>query len=99
MTQRQLCLSRDGHDYVFRYRPGYEAETVDEIMRLADDADAKLDWMDAAMLSFQAAQYAAADCCAAVTCASDETPEESGVRPIARSDDAMDGPCTSTNCP
>ncbi len=55
--------------------------------------------MDAAMLSFQAAQYAAADCCAAVTCASDETPEESGVRPIARSDDAMDGPCTSTNCP
>ena len=99
MTKRELCLSKDGHDYVFRYRPGYEGEIIDEIMRLADDAEAKLDWTDAAMLSFQAAQYAAADCCAAVTCVSDDPFADDGVQPIPRSDDAMDGPCTSTNCP
>ena len=40
MTKRELCLSKDGHDYVFQYHPGYEGEIIDEIMRLADDAEA-----------------------------------------------------------
>jgi len=99
MTKRELCLSKDGHDYVFRYRPGYEGEIIDEIMRLADDAETKLDWTDAAMLSFQVAQYTAVDCCAAVTCVTEDPSQEGGARRIARPDDAMDGPCTSSNCP
>ncbi len=59
MTTQILSLDKDGHSYVFRYSPGSEDETVDEIMRLAGDANTNLDWMDAAKLSFQIAQQLA----------------------------------------
>ena len=66
MDVRTLSLTRDGHTYVFRYTPGCEDEVVDEIMLLADRPDAHIDWLDAATLSFQITQYAAADCQAAL---------------------------------
>jgi hypothetical protein len=64
---RSLTLTKDGHRYAFRYLPGSEDEIVVELMRLAEDADCNLDWLDAATLSFQVTQNAAMDCYDAVT--------------------------------
>ncbi len=59
MRMRNITFAKDGHTFVFRYAPGHEDEVVDEIMRLAEDEDCSLDWLDAATLSFQIAQSAA----------------------------------------
>lgn len=48
---------------MFRYAPGQEDKVVEEIMQLAEREDTPLDWLDAATLSFQITQHAAADCC------------------------------------
>ena len=62
MEPRTLTLAKGAHKYIFRYPPGAENEIVDEIMRLAESRDCNLDWLDAAALGFQIAQFAAADC-------------------------------------
>ncbi len=62
MTKRTLTLSKGGHQYVFRYAPGWEDDIVDAVMELAEDPATPLDWLDAATLSFQVTQHAAADC-------------------------------------
>lgn len=62
MKPRVLSLAKDGHEYVFRYTPGHEDEVVDEIVATAEDSTNSFDWVDAATLSFQVTQYAAADC-------------------------------------
>lgn len=62
MNTRSLSLIKGGHRYVFRYSPGCEDDIVDAIMALAEDDRTPLDWLDAATLSFQVTQYAAADC-------------------------------------
>jgi hypothetical protein len=61
MTTRTLTLAKGDHRYLFRYGDGAEDDIVDAIMRLAEDADCNLDWLDAAALSFQVAHYAAQD--------------------------------------
>ena len=66
MATRTLSLTKHGHRYLFRYSTGYEDEVVDEIMRLADDPESDLNWVDAAALSFQVTQYAADDCLEAI---------------------------------
>ena len=66
MTTRTLTLAKGGRKYLFRYSSGCEGQIVDEIVRLAEDADTPLDWMDAAMLSFQVTQYAAEECAEAM---------------------------------
>jgi len=63
MTTRTLTLAKEGRKYLFRYAAGCEDQVVDEVMRLAQDSDCALDWMDAAMLSFQVTQCAADECC------------------------------------
>ncbi len=60
MEARTLSLHKGGNTYVFRYAPGSESEIVDEIIRQAEDEQSELDWFDAATLSFQITQYAAA---------------------------------------
>jgi len=67
MTTRKLSLVKGGHKYVFRYSSGCEDDIVDAIMDLAEDAEAPLDWLDAATLSFQVTQYAAVDCAEALS--------------------------------
>ena len=62
MAKRILAFSRAGHTYLFRYPSGSEDTMVDVVMQLAEDPDCPLDWLDAATLSFQAAQYAAETC-------------------------------------
>lgn len=62
MNTRTLSLVKSGHTYVFRYAPGCEDEIVDAIMSLAEREETPVDWLDAATLSFQITQYAAADC-------------------------------------
>ncbi len=65
MSTRTLTLVKAGHKYVFRYGPGREREIIDHIMRLAEDGGSNLDWMDAAMLSFQVTHDAAMEPAAA----------------------------------
>ena len=60
MDTRTLRLAKGAHHYVFRYASGSENRIVDEIMRLAEDRDCNLDWLDAATLSFQVAEGVAA---------------------------------------
>lgn len=48
-----LQFATGGMTYLFRYAPGCEAHVVGELMRLADDEDHELDWLDAATLGFQ----------------------------------------------
>ena len=62
MNTKTLSLVKDGHKYVFRYTAGSENHIVDEIIRLAEDSDSNLDWLDAATLSFQVARNAAMEC-------------------------------------
>jgi len=88
---------------VFAYAPGGEGQVVDEIMRLAANDETDFDWMDAAALGFQVAQYAAIDCCtevmspaSAARVARDAGPAGPGG---SDGDDAKDGPCTNHNCP
>jgi hypothetical protein len=66
MSVRTLTLAKGGHRYLFRYTPGRESEIIDQIMKLAEDEQSNLDWMDAAMLSFQVAHGAARDCSTAL---------------------------------
>jgi hypothetical protein len=53
MTPSVLILDKGGRKYVFRYTPGCERVVMDHLWRLAEDARSGLDWLDAAMLSFQ----------------------------------------------
>ena len=62
MNTKTLSLVKDGHKYLFRYAPGSENELVEEIIRMAEDDQCNLDWLDAATLSFQVARNAAAAC-------------------------------------
>ena len=62
MDTNTLSLTKDGKTYVFRYASGNEGRIVDEIMELADDRRCPIDWLDAATLGFQIAQYAADAC-------------------------------------
>ncbi len=52
-TIRQLSLVKGKHRYLFRYRPGSEAEVIGAFASLASDASTDFDWFDAAVLSYQ----------------------------------------------
>ena len=52
-TVRQLSLVKGQHRYLFRYRPGNEAEVIGAFASLAGDAKSEFDWFDAAVLSYQ----------------------------------------------
>jgi len=62
VTVRTLSLIKGARLYVFRYRPGREDEVVDELIRMAEDPDTTVDWLDAARLGYEITQHAAADC-------------------------------------
>ena len=62
MTSRTLDFHKQGQYFVFRYAPGGEDAVVERLMEMADDAQCPVDWLDAATLSFQITQRAAADC-------------------------------------
>ncbi len=63
MSMRTVSLTKGSDTYLFRYSTGCEDAIVDEFMRLADDDQADMDWLDAATLSFQVARHAATACC------------------------------------
>ncbi len=88
MGPRVLSLAKDSHKYIFRYTPGCEQQVIDEIMRLADDPDTSLDWLDAATLGFQVAQQAAGGYQYA------RTIDRNGDR--THIDDTTEGTCTNT---
>lgn len=50
---KQLSLDKGGHRYVFRYRPGGEADVIGAFASLASDETSGFDWFDAAVLSYQ----------------------------------------------
>ena len=52
-TVRQLSLVKGKHRYLFRYRPGNEADVIGAFASLAADAASGFDWFDAAVLSYQ----------------------------------------------
>jgi hypothetical protein len=52
-TIRQLSLVKGQHRYLFRYRPGSEAEVIGAFASLASDVSTDFDWFDAAVLSYQ----------------------------------------------
>ncbi len=52
-TIRQLSLVKGRHRYLFRYRPGNEAEVINAFATLASDGRTDFDWFDAAVLSYQ----------------------------------------------
>jgi len=62
MDTRTVELAKNGHIFVVRYGVGLEDEVVEHLMMMADDRESEFDWMDAAALSFDVTQSAAADC-------------------------------------
>ena len=50
---RQLSLVKGDHRYLFRYRPGNEADVIAAFAGLASDDSSDFDWFDAAVLSYQ----------------------------------------------
>ncbi|MHC4294054.1 MAG: hypothetical protein ACYSTL_00545 [Planctomycetota bacterium] len=63
MTMHSLDLTKGEHKYLFRYAPGSEENVIAELMRLTEDTNNEVDWLDAATLSFQVTHKLAADCC------------------------------------
>ena len=104
MEKRSVHLTKNGHEYVFRYSPGYEGGIVDEIIRLVEDSATDLDWMDAATLGFWVSQQTAVECCKEIMSpveiklnSNDDIDQANSTS--SGSDDAKDGPCTSTSYP
>ena len=95
MSARVLSLAKGDHRYIFRYSPGNENQVVDEIMRLADDPQTNLDWLDAATLGFQVAHYTALGCQEAIKTVGRGPAQPRKDAPPANH--ATDGPCA--NCP
>ena len=60
MTTKTVKFAKNGHQYLFRYRHDMQDEMIDHIMDLAESDEYNVDWLDAATLSFQIAQHAAA---------------------------------------
>jgi len=54
-----LCFNKDDQTFLFRYAAGSEDAVIDAVMDCAEAKDCPLDWLDAATISFQIAQYAA----------------------------------------
>jgi hypothetical protein len=52
-TTRQLSLVKGKHRFLFRYRPGSEADVIAAFANLASDGSSDFDWFDAAVLSYQ----------------------------------------------
>ena len=52
-TIRQLTLLKGSERFVFRYAAGDEAIVIDALASLASSRGSKLDWFDAAVLSYQ----------------------------------------------
>ena len=50
---RQLSLVKGEHRFLFRYRPGSEADVIGALASLAGDTNTDFDWFDAAVLSYQ----------------------------------------------
>jgi hypothetical protein len=50
---RQLSLVKGSQRYLFRYRPGSEADVIAAFASLASDGASDFDWFDAAVLSYQ----------------------------------------------
>lgn len=97
MTTRVLSLAKGDQKYIFRYTPGSEDQVVDEIMRLADDPETNLDWLDAATLGFQVAHYTALGCTEAIQTAARKGGAGSA-NPGANdapADPTTDGPCAN----
>jgi hypothetical protein len=94
---RTLDLVTGDQRYVFRYRSGDDVEMIEELMRLAQDAQTRVTWMDAATLAFQVTQNVAVDCCNTVMIP--PLPEPVAPKRSAGSDDPKDGPCTNNSSP
>ncbi len=52
-STRQLSLVKGEHRYLFRYKPGCEADVIGAFASLASDGGTEFDWFDAAVLSYQ----------------------------------------------
>jgi len=50
---RELSLRKGGERFVFRYWSGQEPEVLAELAAMAEDESCRLDWFDAAILSFE----------------------------------------------
>jgi hypothetical protein len=50
---RQLSLVKGGQKFLFRYRPGSEADVIGAFASLASKGETDFDWFDAAVLSYQ----------------------------------------------
>ncbi len=61
MAKRVLSFTKSGETFLFRYPAGLEDDVIDTVMELAEAPHCPLDWLDAATLSFQVAQYAATE--------------------------------------
>jgi len=60
MTTKTMRFAKGGQNYIFRYRYDMQDEMIDHIMGLAESDKYNVDWLDAATLSFQISQHAAA---------------------------------------
>ncbi len=67
MILRQVQVTKDDHTYVLRYTPGCEDDVVEYLVAKAEDDSCRLDWLDAATLSFQVTHHAASDCSKALS--------------------------------
>ena len=54
-----LQIHKGGDTYLFRYAEGCEDAVMDELIRLADDDEHALDWLDAATMSYELVRRAA----------------------------------------
>lgn len=51
--QRSVWLHKGGERFEFRYFAGQEARVLSELVTLAENPASRLDWYDAAILSFE----------------------------------------------
>lgn len=59
--RKRLSLAKGREKFVFYYRAGQESAVLAAVLELADDPESPVDWLDAAVLSFQMGRGAARD--------------------------------------
>ena len=57
--QREIRLSKNGHDFAMRYEPGEESHVLAALVEMVGRRDVPFDWFDAAVMSHQLGEHLA----------------------------------------
>lgn len=57
--EREICLSKAGHEFRLLYEPGEESHVLSALVEMVESRDLPFDWFDAAVMSHQLGEHLA----------------------------------------